>query len=154
MFSYVVALGFADVLKTLVFGGLGGVAASTSFFSRLTSVSKFWSSLEFCFRIQYNGLMSVLVLFGLAIGGVLSLRLRNTRELYLWIFMAATSLVFLFGDEVIKSRLLYNVPIGLFAALGLSLMSSSDWSRESLVLNLFIALNMIVSLFRGLANLI
>lgn len=68
--------------------------------------------------------MSGIVLLGLAVVGVYLLRRKAVVEAYLTAFMAATSLLFLVGDEAIKSRLLYNVPVGLFSAIGLASMDS------------------------------
>jgi hypothetical protein len=59
------------------------------------------------------------------------------------------------GNEMMKSRLFYNISLGIFAASGLLTFyrweksDSLKWAASS-----FFILNMIVYLFRSLANLI
>lgn len=155
MSVYLVSLGAAELLKVLVFHGVGGVSASSTAVKGFAGLSKFWFSSIFSFRLLYGGLMSSLVLIGLAVLGVYVLRCRDVPEVYFTVFTALTSLVFLIGDETIKSRLLYNVPVGLFAALGFKMLLGrrlGDDVKRSLVL--FVALNLVVYLFRSMANLV
>jgi len=153
--SYLGSLGLAELLKMLVFRGVGGVSASSTAISGVSGLPDFWFSSIFSFRLLYGGFMSSVVLLGLAVAGVYLLAGRRVPEVFLQVFMAATSLLFLVGDETIKSRLLYNVPIGVFASLGLlSLLGRNEAAGFRKEFTLFVVLNLIVYLFRSLANLI
>ena len=99
--------------------------------------------------------MSSLVLLGLAVVGVYFLERRDVPEVYFRVLMLATSLLFIVGDETIKSRLLYNVPIGLFAASGLVSFLRRRVTRDyKNVFASFVTLSMVAYLFRSLANLV
>jgi hypothetical protein len=155
MTFYVAFLGLSEAVKVLVFRGVGGVSATATVATGLTSFSRFWYDLVRSFIVLYDGLMSDPVMIALAIVGVLIIGLREVSDLYLWIFMAVTSMVFLVGGEVVKSRLFYNIPIGLLASLGfIALMGNCDSEELRRSFSYFIVLFMIVYLFRALANLI
>lgn len=118
-------------------------------------MSDFWFSGIFSFRLRYGGFMSGIVLLGLAVAGVYLLRRKAVAEAYLTAFMAATSLLFLVGDEAITSRLLYNVPVGLFTALGFASMGRWKVGGDLKgVTVLFVVLNSMVYLFQSSANLV
>ena len=152
---YIVFLGFADFAKTLLFMGVGGISATSSMINRLSSLPEFWLDSIFGFRLLYGGTISVVVLIGLATFGVCLIKIDEFTDIYFTVFPAVTSLLFLIGDETIKSRLLYNVPIGLFAAIGMSGLSRwklNDNLKKCLIL--FVVLNLTVYLFRSLVNLV
>lgn len=154
MFVYLVSLGLSELLKVLIFSGVGGVSASSTVVRRFSGLAGFWFSSIFSFRLLYGGTMSNLVLLGLTVVGVYLLGRRGVSEVFFTVFLAATSLLFLVGDETIKSRLLYNVPIGLLAALGFTEFLQKKWGRDfKRAFILFVVLSLTVYLFRSLANL-
>ena len=152
---YVVSLGLSELVKVAVFHGVGGASASTTVVSGFTTLSKFWYDLEYFFMMKYGGFMSNLVLVGLALVGLLLYGFWSIPNLYFKVFLGLTSLGFLVGNEMMKSRLFYNISLGIFAASGLLTFyrweksDSLKWAASS-----FFILNMIVYLFRSLANLI
>ena len=155
MLFYLVSLGLAEFLKVLVFRGVGGVTVSSTAVRSISGLPGFWYSSIFSFRLLYGGFMSNLVLLGLAIVGVYLMGRRDVPEVYLRVFMLATSLLFLVGDETIKSRLLYNVPVGMFAAYGfISFLRRRDAHDFKHAFIGFVVLSVVVYLFRSLANLI
>jgi len=155
MSVYVVSIGLADLFKVLFIHGVGVVSASSMAISGVSGLLGFWDSSIYLFRHLYGGLMSSPVPIGLAIVGVLLLRLKNISDLYLWIHMAISCLVFIFSDGIIKSRLLYNIPIGLFAALGFTeLLKKKFMNNFKRTFVAFVMLEFIVYLFRSLANLV
>ncbi len=61
----------------------------------------------------------------------------------------------LIGDTVIKSRLLYNIPVGVLAAYGISYIDDLKVDRGlKMGLKLVIVVSLLSCLFRDLANLI
>jgi len=152
---YVAFLGLADIFKMLLFHGAGAISASSTLVNKISSLPEFWLDSIFGFRLLYGGMISVIVLVGLAVHGVYLIRVREFPDIYFTVFPAVTSLLFLIGDETIKSRLLYNVPVGLFAAIGMSHLSRGKFNdnfRKCFIL--FVVLNLTVYLFRSLANLV
>jgi len=152
---YVVFLGFADFAKTLLFQGAGAFSASLTAIRGISSLSEFLMNFISSFRLLFGGILSVVVLIGLAVLGVYLSGLGGFSEIYLTVFPVATSLLFLIGNGTIKSRLLYNVPIGLFAAIGMSSLlrwKVKDNFKKCMIF--FVVLNLVVYLFRSLANLV
>jgi len=69
--------------------------------------------------------------------------------------MVATSALFLISEGVVKSRLYYNIPIGVLAALGyVTILNVISSDELKLSFSSFIFLSMVVYLFRSLANII
>jgi hypothetical protein len=67
-----------------------------------------------------------------------------------------SSLVFFIGNADIKSRILFNLPIGMFAAYGFVRMKRllEDRDQLNLVFTSFSFVCMLAFLFRSLANLV
>ena len=152
---YLVFLGFSEVLKIVVFRGYGGVSAASTALSGISDLRLFWYDSIFGFRLRYGGAMSSAVLLGLSVLGAYLLGRQLFPGLYFRVLLAVTSILFLIGNEAIKSRLLFNVPFGLFAASGLVFLLEQermDDYRGGLAS--FVALSMVVYLFRSLANLV
>jgi len=119
MGGYLLQIGLAEVAKTVVLRSVGGATATVTATSGLIGLGEFWFSSIFSFRYLYGGFMSNVVLLGLAAVGVYFLCGRRLPERYLYVLVLLSSLVFFFSDETNKSRLLYNVPLGLFGSVAL-----------------------------------
>jgi hypothetical protein len=155
MLVYVASLGLVEFLKVFFFRGFGGLSASGAAVSRLSQLSEFWVDSIFSFRLLYGGTLSVVVLLVLAVVGVYLWRCGGVPGLYFNVFFAVTSALFLIGDETIKGRLLFNVPVGLFAVLGF--MPILRWRCGEGVrraFTLFVVSSCSVYLLRSLANLL
>ena len=70
------------------------------------------------------------------------------------ILLGLSSLVFLVGDATIKSRVLYNFPIGFLAAQGFLSVYRGEDKTFSWLFGYFVASVMLVYLFRGIANIV
>lgn len=146
-------LGF-DQLKGLVFHGVGGVQATSTVISGLAGLGEFWSSSIFNFRLLFGGGTSNIVLISLSLVGLWLLSGRKHENRLWMVLLAATSLVFLVGNDTVKSRLLYNVPFFLLASLGVEFILLKV--RERRLYGIFIVFLVFFSLtylFRSLANL-
>jgi len=109
----------------------------------------------YIFRLNYRGTLSVIFLIGLAVLGFYLSSFGEFSKIYLIVFPAFTSLIFLIGNQMNKSRLLYNVLIGLFAAIRMSSLlrwKLTDNFKKCIIF--YVALNLAVYLFRSLANLV
>jgi len=152
---YLVSLGFSEVLKILVVPRGGGVAAVSTAIRGISGLSSFWSDSIFGFRLLYGGTISCVVLLGLSALGVYLLEGRGLPDRFLIVLPAVSSLLFFIGDGTIKTRLLFNVPLGLYAALGFhSLVREERVDIFKGPLVTFVVLSMGVYLFRSLANLV
>ena len=151
--TYIFCLGFAEFINVLIVKGFGGLSASTTVMDKIIPLSKFWPRMIFGFRRHYCGLMSNIILISLIILGIYILRYYIIPELFLIFVIAVASIIFLVGDYNIKNRLLYNLPIGLFASRGYYwLLERKCFKNFKNVLSLYVILIMILYLFRSLAN--
>jgi hypothetical protein len=150
---YVACLGLAELIKVFFVHGVGGVSASSAAVGGISGLSEFWFISIFSFRRLYGGTLSVVVLLVLSVIGVYLLDLREFPGVFSMVFLALSSSVFVLGDDVIKSRLLYNVPIGLFAAFGFMrvLNRAREYDLEDEVA-VYVFSAMVVYLLRSLAN--
>jgi hypothetical protein len=150
---YIAFLVSSDVAKGLVFHGVGGFQATSTVVSGFAGLSEFWSSSIFNFRFLFGGGVSNVLLLVLSLIGVLYLDRERLEHRFWVIFLFATSLVFLVGDETIKSRLLFNVPFFLLSSFGVEDLSSRI--RDKQLLNTLLLFSVLLSftyLFRSLAN--
>jgi len=156
MATYTAFLGLTEVIKGQVLQGFGGLSATTTAMNMMSTLPDFWQHTIFTFRLLFGGYMSNLVILSLAIIGAYFLdHKEKTKQLYLLFLISITSLVFLIGDETIKSRLIFNLPLGILSAHGLNQILHTK-IPESLknTLKTFVILYMIAYLFRSMSNLI
>lgn len=160
IFVYLAALAISDVLKTTFFEyyigrGVGGVYAASTAVKMISGLSEFWYSSIFSFRLLFGGTLSSVALFSLSAVGISLLGLYSYSEAFFVSIPFVSSILFLIGDETIKSRILFNIPFGLYAACGfLWLLKQEGVEKFNSVLTSFIFLSMLVYLFRSLGNLV
>lgn len=148
---YLGTLVISELIK-LSMGDFGGVAATTStVVNQFISLSKFWYSSIFNFKLLYGGFMSNLLLILLAIIGQHYFTLEGVKDDYFRWFLILTSLMYILTSGNIKSRLLYNIPFGLYASMGLE--KASTWMDRRLVKGFAVTYST-AYLFMCLANLI
>ena len=147
---YIVVVFFAEMVKVLVFGGYGGAVATSTAVRHLTELAGFWASSLFGFHYLYGGYMSHCLLFVLAFIGVLIIRADDESKHYLLLLLFFSSLVFFLSDETTKSRLLYNIPLGLFSSVALALLNR----RYGISVSFFVFFNSLFYLFMSLNNLV
>ena len=153
MAVYLVLLFSAELLQTFAFQGVGGASASSAVAVRVSDLWMFWSQMENAFTLLYGGLLSNLVMLSFAFLGLLLLGRDRLPDKFLIVLMFCSSVVFLVGDGSIKSRLLFNIPLGAFAAVGVLGLKFFN-PVNSKVFFSFILLHSMVYLFRSLATLI
>ena len=154
--TYIVFLGLTEVIKGQILQGFGGLSATTTAMNLMSTLSDFWYHTIFTFRLLYGGFMSNLVILSLTMIGVYLMdHKENPNQLYLISQISISSLVFLIGDETMKSRLIFNLPLGILSAYGLNQILHTK-IPESLknTLKTFIILYMTAYLFRSMSNLI
>jgi len=155
MFLCVLSLVLVGIFIVLNFVGFRFFPIFSLILSFFKDISNFWARNTFIFRFLFGGLLSYMILLSLALIGIYLMDRKNIIELYLTVFLALTSLFFFIGSYTIKSRLFYNVPIGIFASLGFNSIIRLDISEDlKKVLITFVILTFTVYLFRSLANII
>jgi len=150
-----VSLTLVGIFKVLNFVGFRFFPVFSFILATSEGISSFWRGNTFIFRYLYGGLLSYVILLSLALIGIYLMDRKNINELYLTGFLALTSIFFLIGTNMIKSRLFYNIPIGIFASLGFNSIIRLNISEDlKKILITFVILTFTVYLFRSLANLV
>jgi len=153
--TYLFILGLTEFLKSWVFKGYGAISATSTVVNKFAGLSEFWYNVIFSFRLLYGGFMSNPILLSLAFIGVYLRNKKDKAQLYINSLLSITSLVFLIGDITTKSRLFFNVPLGILSAIGLNKILSSDISKSlKKTIQFFITVYMTAYLFRSMSNLI
>ena len=146
---YFIVLGMVVVLGLLLGLGGGVSVASSDLSSRLL-----FDMHNVRFNVLYGGYLRVFPLLALGIIGYYTLGVMGEYHKFLHVFMFLSSIIYLAGNEILKSRILYNLPIGLFAALGYTKIRRKLQEEVRLRLDLFTVLMMLVYLFRSVINLV
>jgi len=155
LITYIACMGLAELLKIYIFGGVGGISASSTAIKSSSSFLKFWWNSIFSFRLLYGGTLAMALFWGLCVTGVLILKEENISEKFFIIFLVLTSLLFLVGDDAIKSRLVFNIPAGFLSSCGfLNFQNTIRLKKIRVTSSFYIITSMITYLFRTLANIV
>jgi len=104
-----------------------GIERDTSIASdsvNLENFSTIWSNLSQTSLVFLGGMFGNFLLLALCIYWLLRSNLQQMPNLFLAIFLSIGILPILFGDEIIQSRVLYNIPFQIPAAIGLFYLTS------------------------------
>jgi len=156
LISYCGVIAVADVVKVLLLrGSVDGVTALGTLSQGITNTQMFWLDLVNSSRFILGGFLTSLPLLVLAVIGMWRIKRKNLPNSLILLFMAMTSAVYLVGDVVVKSRLIYNLPIGILAAFGLVYLNDLivDHRLKSMISGALV-ITLLVYLFRGLATLV
>ena len=141
-----------ELLDIFIIRGLSGSAALSDIVF-IRDSTQFWHSFTMSLRIYYSGALSNPVQLILGTIGVFYLGRKRIINIYLIILQITTSLGFIIGDEITKSRLFINVPLQYFASIGLISLLYLYPNRRRCI-ETTVILYSLVYLFRFLANLV
>lgn len=118
-----------------------------------------WFNLNFVFRIYLGGFLTNSVLIILALVWAIRANYRSTFNIVILSSMFVASIFFFIGDEVIQSRMLYNIlltiPAGiLLAEIAAGSIANSLDNRTRLVIICLVILHFSNYGLRSLANMI
>ena len=151
---YLFCLGLSEIIKSKLFRGYSGMSASSLAIGNIVNLTRFWYNIVFFFRRIYCGLEANIILLTLSIIALFLLKKSRISEVFLIGFLAVSSLPFLFGDAMIKSRLIYNIPIGIYTAYSFTWLIGRKNIDSKSSSSFFVLFSMIVYFFRSMANII
>jgi hypothetical protein len=155
MIVYTFVLGISEFLKTYIFHGVGGSEATSTALNAISPLSDFWIQSLYCFRRLYGGSLSNIILLVLALLGMFLFNNEKTSEKFFTLFFIPSSFLYILSNGIIKSRLIYNIPVGLFAANSyVSIQNGIEDENLRKFLGYFIVSNFLVYLFRTLTNIV
>jgi hypothetical protein len=80
-----------------------------------------WSNLVHTTEVFKAGIFGNIILLLLAVYGVILIKFKNVIDIFVLIFMSMVILPFFFGDKIILSRVLYDIPFQI--PVGLAMMN-------------------------------
>jgi len=150
--SYLLFLGFLELLRVVVFGGTGALGAAQTVVDSILRQTYFWDGSLLAFRLYYGGVISNVVLFFLVLVGAYVGRDGCVFNRYVQFFLLLTGVIFFFVDGPHKSRLVFNLPTSFLSSYGLLYVSGG--SRDSRFYSSFFAAYSLNYVFMCLANLV
>lgn len=117
-----VGVDFARVIFT---GATGGIEGNIEIAETNTGPEQFlrrWNNLAYTATTYVGGIFSNFIILGLAIYWLFESRDSEAFSKFLPIFLALGILPFLFGDWVVQTRVYYDIPFQIPAAIGLYLI--------------------------------
>ncbi len=151
--GYTFSLILAELLRSYIFTGIGGISALGEFTGGFVNIFSFWDAIILSSWFVYGGLFANIVIIVLVLYGLLKLNKPDLPSYYLSLFMFSSSVFWLIGDAVIKDRLFYNMPLWLLSGYGLITMYRNTSQSMGKILIIFVVLFQITYTFRGLAIL-
>jgi len=147
--------GLIDLFKEVFIKGLGGYGSLSSSLPQLINILNFWNNNIFVFRYRFGGLLSNTIFLCLAAYGIYKLNRRDSYSTFLTLLIILSSIYYFTSNKVIQSRILYNIPFGVYTAQGVNGILSSQVNENIKKISIiFIIMSSVVYLLRSLGNLI
>lgn len=111
-----------DVGRMVITGSTGGIEKDLQLGSELASLEQFvlrWNNLTYTTTIYVGGLFANFIVLGLGLYWLARSDMQKSYNIFLIVTLSVGILPFLFGEWVIQTRVLYNVPFQIPAALAL-----------------------------------
>jgi hypothetical protein len=118
----VVSSAAVDVTRSVLTGTSGGMQDDIGL-ARVAGAGQtalLWINLTNTSQIYAGGLFGNFIIFSLGSYWLVRSNSRDMSSLFILIFLAMAVLPILFGDDVIQSRVLYDIPFQIPAAIGLT----------------------------------
>ncbi len=115
-----------DVSRTLITNVNGGIMGDTSLASTGAGIGQLflsWNTLTDTMQNYAGGLLGDFIIYALVIYWLIKTDLRNPLGTFLGVFISIGTLPLLFGNGVIQSRVFYDIPFQIPAAIALSYVS-------------------------------
>jgi hypothetical protein len=142
-----------DIAKTTMTGVSNGFGRDLSVAHRQqVGISQFanrWNNLKDTMQNYYGAQFSNFIILGLALYWVLRCNLREIPSILFMIFFSIGILPLFFGDWIIQSRVFYDIPFQIPAALGLGYIRRRD---NGIIILLPICIWLIALAFKNVSN--
>jgi len=99
--------------------GIESYVSITSDHASYLNLFSIWSNLSHTSLVYLGGIFGNFLILSLCIYWLLRSNLREIPNLFIAIFLSLAILPILFGGEIIQSRVLFNIPFQIPAAIGL-----------------------------------
>src|SRR5439155_4017578 len=111
-----------DVARSSLTGSSGGIEGDIGL-ARMAGTGQsalLWTNLTETAQNYAGGLFGSFIIFALGVYWILRSNSRELSSIFILIFLVMAVLPLIFGDGVIQSRMLYDIPFQIPAAIGLT----------------------------------
>lgn len=111
-----------DLVRASITGSSGGIEDDLSLAERLVGPDQFtlrWNNLTYATTTFVAGIFSNAIILGLGLYWLFRSNMKEPANIFLIIFLSVGILPFLFGEWVIQTRVFYNIPFQMPAAMAL-----------------------------------
>jgi len=151
-----------DLAKTWLIGLPGGIVNDYVIASSHIGIEQLlrrWLNLSVTITTYVGGMFANPVMLGLAFGGLFAVRYSNGFERAMLIWLLVGFVPVLFGTTLVQTRLLYNLPVHVLAALFVSrfhtaYLAKSGLKAYSLLLGSSAILALLNYVLRNMVNLV
>jgi len=151
---YIVLLMSVDVIKYNWFYGYNSIIATKNALVEYAGSSGFWNKIIFTLNYLYGGNLSSFIILLLSIIGMWDLKNHNYSK-YLITIIFVNSFMLFIGNDILISRIYYNIPFEVYAAFGCNyIINKIETKTLKTAFSIFIILYQIEYLFRSVVNLI
>lgn len=119
----VIATAVIDVSRIAMFGQAGGLERELRVAENQAGFDQFvsrWNNLQYGIHTFLGGLLSNFVILGLCLFWLFKSRAKDIASIFLLAYLSVGLLPLLFGDWVIQTRVLYNIPFQIPAAIAIA----------------------------------
>ena len=121
-----------DITKVVLIGSSGGVERDIQLAQRILGIEEFnirWRILNATMHDSLGGIFSNFIILLLGLFWVLKSNVREPGTLFLMIFLSAGIVPLIFGLWVLQTRVLYDIPFEIPAAIALYYISTRSGTR-------------------------
>jgi hypothetical protein len=111
-----------DLARTGLIGAASGFEEDAEIAGRLTGLEQFvlrWNNLTYTTTTFVGGLFANFIIFGLGLYWLYKARMNEPVSIFIIVFLSVGLLPFLFGEWVIQTRVFYDIPFQIPAAVAL-----------------------------------
>jgi hypothetical protein len=146
-----------DVARTMITGSSGGMERDLKLSQgQLFGIEQFasrWDNLILTTQLYYGSMFSNFIIVALALYWLVRSNLAADYNLLIAIFFSIGILPFFFGDWIIQSRVLYDIPFQIPAAIALTYISRWPiYSTKGLAISVTICTWLVAMSARTLSN--
>ncbi|AIC16429.1 hypothetical protein NVIE_021690 [Nitrososphaera viennensis EN76] len=112
-----------DIGRTSLTGSSSGIEKDLELGNSRASIDQFslrWNNLQYTTTTYVGGIFANCIILGLGLYWMLTSRMESNQEVLMIIFLSMGILPFLFGQWVIQSRVLFDIPFQIPAAVALA----------------------------------
>jgi hypothetical protein len=122
VFLIILSIVAMDATRMVITGSTGGLGRDIELVSELSGLGQFsmrWNNLDRTVHIFLGGLFSNFMIFALCIYWLYRSRWREQPTIFLMAFLSVGLFPFLFGNWLAQSRVFYDIPFQIPAAIAL-----------------------------------